>query len=73
MIIAGEIKILPPIQTTLSGDGMRSFQVYKIFFTIRGNGSYSVEVPVEGFTPQIAQAAIEAKANEIIDTLDLFK
>lgn len=69
----GDVKIVPPIQTTLSGDGQRSYQVYRIHFSIRGEGSYSVDVPVNGFSPETAQAAIEAKARVICETLDLFK
>lgn len=69
----GDIKVNSPIQTTLAGDGQRSYQVYRIFFSIRGEGNYSVDVPVNGFTPDMAQMAIEAKARTICDTLDLFK
>lgn len=68
----GDIKIVPPIQETLGGDGQRSFRVFKVFFTVRGGGPYSVEVPVNGFSPEVLQSAIEAKAKVLCEALDLF-
>lgn len=71
-LVPGDIKINPPIQSTLAGNGNRTWQVYRIHFSIRGTGNYSVDVPVLDYTPQKAQAAIEAKAKAICETLDLF-
>lgn len=73
MIVPGDIKIVPPIQTTYGKVGTSSVPVYKIWFTIRGQGPYSVLVQVDGFTPQRAHDAILDVAIPLIDTLDQFK
>jgi hypothetical protein len=72
-LVPGDIKIVPPLQQTLAGDGTRSYKVYRIRFAIRGEGNYSVDIPVDGYTPEKAQKAIEDKARGICETLDLFK
>lgn len=69
----GDIKIVPPMPEVLTGDGQRSYKAFKVFFMVRDSGPYSVEVPVNGFTPELAQAAIIDKAKVICETLDLFK
>lgn len=68
-----DIKINPPIQETLAGDGVRSIRVYRIYFSLRGEGNYHVDVPMDGYSPELAMQAIEAKARAICETLDLFK
>ena len=73
MLQPGEIKIVPPIQTTYGKVGTASVPCYKIFFTIRGEGPYSVLVQVDGFTPDRAKQAIQEVAEPLVATLDAFK
>lgn len=69
----GDIKIVPPIQTTQMSDGGRVVPAYKIHFSVRGEGSYNVTLPQAGYTVEKAQAAITDAASHIVDTLDAFK
>lgn len=48
-------------------------QVYEIGFTVRDQGNYTVTVPIEGFTAAKAEAAIKPIAEQVVNTLDLFK
>lgn len=73
MIQPGDIKIVPPIQTTYGKVGTSSVPCYKIFFTIREQGPYSVLVQVDGFSPEKAKAAIQEVAEPLVETLDIFK
>ena len=73
MLKPGDIKIVPPIQTTYGKVGTSSVPCYKIFFTVRDQGPYSVLVQTEGYSVDRARQAIEEVAGPIVDTLDAFK
>ena len=45
---------------------------YVLHFSIRGQGDYVAIVPVSGYTKAIAEAAIIAVAEPIVETLDAF-
>lgn len=68
---AGDIKVSPPIETW-GMDGNQTVRVYQFNFTIRDQGSYRVDIPVKGFSPQIAEQVIRSKAAAIVATLDSF-
>ena len=73
-ILPGDIKlILPPVRTLArnpqTGEPMAA---YELRFTIRGKGDYRALVPEYGYTAALAQAAMEAVALPVIETLDKF-
>lgn len=72
MLAPGRVKIQTPFQETY-GDVMgTSVPVYRIFFTIDGQGAYSVMVPRQDFSVQSAVSAVSALAEQIIATMDAF-
>lgn len=73
MLSPGEVKIIPPLQPTYGKVDGQVVPTYKINFSIRGQGSYSVMVPREGFTAKGAEAAMVEEAQKIVDLLDTFK
>jgi len=71
-VVTGEVKLIEPIQNTVGSVNGEAVRVYKLYFTVRGKGNYSVMVPQEGYTPDKGVAAVMAEAKQIIDTLDAF-
>lgn len=66
----GDIKdviVFPTVGKTAMG---QAIPVYSIRFSLRGQGPFSVEVPVDGYTPAIGIAAVRKRAEEICATLD---
>lgn len=70
---AGDVKITYQRQTWGLDAMANRVQVYEIGFTVRGQGNYTVTVPIEGFTAAKAEAAIKPIAEQVVNTLDLFK
>lgn len=73
MLLPGEVKIIPPLQPTYGNVNGQAVPTYKINFSIRGQGSYSVMVPREGFSAKVAEATVAEEAQKIVDLLDAFK
>lgn len=71
-MVTGEVKLITPIQSTVGAVNGNAVPVFRIYFTVRGEGAYSVMVPQEGYTPDKGVAAVMAEAKKIIDTLDAF-
>lgn len=69
----GDIKIQYQRQTWGTDAMGQRVQVFEIGFTIRGQGNYTVTVPIEGFTAQKAEQKILPIATQVVETLDLFK
>lgn len=64
----GDVKILPPLQPLMAQGEFGPMRVWRIYYSIRGEGNYFVEVPQEGYTAEKAQAAVLAQAREIAGT-----
>lgn len=75
MIAPGEIKLLMPPRRTLASDRQtgQPVPVWEFVFSIRGEGQYSATVPIVGFTPELAQKAIEMVAEPMIKVMDMYK
>lgn len=72
MVNPRDIKILPPIQKTVGSDGTRVIPIIRVFFSIRGEGSYDVSIPVEGFTEEKLEQAMLEEASKYIGLLDKY-
>lgn len=68
MLRPGDVKILPPLQATMAAGEFQPIRVWRIYFSIRGEGSYFVDVPQEGYTAEAGRAAVLAAAQQIEGT-----
>ena len=70
-LMPGDIQLTARKPTMVSQEG-RAVPGYEIHFTIRGQGDYYALVAKEGLTGELAQKAILAVAQPILDLDDIF-
>lgn len=66
----GDVKLIPPLEPTYGDVNGQAVPVFKIHFTFRGTGSYSVLVPRDGYTGALGLAAVRQEAEQIALTFD---
>ena len=65
------INIISISQTTILNENLIPIAAYKIFFSVDGQGSFSLDVPQAGYSPEAVKPLIEAEAKKIRDTRNL--
>ena len=58
-------------QTTEFSPDLETVEVYKITFTVEGQGPFTVSVPVKDYTASKGREAVMLKAQEIAATLGI--
>ena len=66
----GDVKLIPPIQQTYGNVNGQAVPVIRAYFSVRGQGSYDVMVPRDGWTPQVLEETIAREAAKIVAILD---
>ncbi len=69
----GDIKLLGPMMPTFGTINGQAVPVFKIFFSVRGEGNYSVLVPSTGYRGQDGIDAVTREAEQIVTTLEAFR
>lgn len=72
-LVAGDVKLLPPFQPIQMAQGMATVDAFRIYFSIRNEGRYHIDLPQAGFSVQGLMEAIQKVAEPIVEALDLYK
>jgi hypothetical protein len=68
----GDIKLKGPMMPTYGKIDGQAVPVFRIFFTVRGEGPYDVMVPSVGYVGQDGIDAVRREAEQIVITMEAF-